>query len=296
MRHLSEEAKAKISAAHKGKPRPWTKEWRANIVAARKGYHHSAETKAKIGASNIGKHDMRGEKNPMFGKRGEETGFYGKHHTAEAKAKIGAAHRGENSPMYGKHYHHTQKYRAQLSVARMGENNPFFGKHHTEETRVKLSANWKGRHHTEETKAKMRANQMGRNNSFYGKHHSEDAIRKMMLAMNAKPNSSERKLEVILNSNWPNEWKYVGDGQVVFDGLNPDFINCNGKKLIIELFGDYWHSPEMIDSWRRSELGRMMSYSQFGYKTLVIWGHELKNESEIIHKIEQFSKSGAHRS
>lgn len=291
MRHLSEETKTKISAAHKGKPRHFTEEWIANLVAARKGYHHSAETRAKIGASNKGKHDMRGEKNPMFGKRGEETGFYGKHHTADAKAKIGVAHMGEKNHMYGKHFQHTEEYKVKMSADRLGEKNPFFGRHHTEETRAKLTANWKGRHHTEETKAKMSANQIGRNNSFYGKHHSEEAIRKMMLAMNAKPNDSERKLESILNKHWPDEWKYVGDGQVIFDGLNPDFINCNGKKLIIELFGDYWHSPEMTDSWRRSELGRMMVYSQFGYKTLVIWSHELKNESGVIHKIEQFSKS-----
>lgn len=29
---------------------------------------------------------------------------------------------------------------------------------------------------------------------------------------------------------------FVGIG-----GLCPDFVNCNGKKVIIELFGDYWH-------------------------------------------------------
>ena len=296
MGHLSEETKAKISAAHKGKPRHFTEEWIANMVAARKGYHHSAETKAKIGASNKGKHDMRGEKNPMFGRRGEKAPMFGKHQTADAKAKLSVAHMGERNPMYGKHLQHTEECKAQLSTARMGANNPFFGKQHTKETRAKISAIWTGRQHTKETRAKMSANQMGENNSFYGKHHSAEALRKMMLAMNIKPNGPERKLDNILSKNWPNEWKYVGDGQVSFDGLCPDFINCNSKKLIIELFGDYWHSPEMSDNWRRSELGRIMVFSQFGYKTLVIWERELRDESRVVLKIKQFERPIYYRS
>lgn len=291
MSHLSEETKAKISIALKGKH--FTEEHKAKISASQKGKpghmlgkHHTAEARAKIGASNKGKHDMRGERNPIFGRRGEKAPMFGKRHTEEARAKISASRMGKN---IGKHHHHTEEYKAKMSATRMGENNPFFGKHPSKEHRAKISAGVRGerngmfgKHHTKEAGAKMSASRKGR-------RRSEEATRKMMLAMNVKPNVPERKLINILSDNWPNEWKYVGDGQVIFDGLNPDFINCNGKKLIIELFGDYWHSPEIIDSWRRSELGRIMVYSQFGYKTLIIWEHELRDEDKVIARIAKFS-------
>ena len=182
------------------------------------------------------------------------------HLSEEHKSKISKALKGR--PF-------TQEHRAKIGASQKGKPGHLLGKHHTKEARAKMSI------------------------SRTGKRRSEEATRKMMLAMNIKPNIAERKLIDILNKNWPSEWKYVGDGQVSFDGLNPDFINCNSKKLIIELFGDYWHSPEITDSWRRSELGRMMVFSQFGYRTLIIWERELQDESEVISKIKQFQRLGA---
>jgi len=93
----------------------------------------------------------------------------------------------------------------------------------------------------------------------------------------------------LLKKSFPNEWKFVGDGQVILGGLNPDFINCNGRKLIIELFGDYWHGAKCTRPFVTEEERRDV-YGKYGYRQLVIWEHELKElpERSIVEKVRRF--------
>lgn len=106
-----------------------------------------------------------------------------------------------------------------------------------------------------------------------------------------KPTKPEKHLAGILDTYLSNQWQYNGDGQIRVGRRYPDFIHCNGHKAVIELFGDYWHSAQMIGSdWRRSELGTIMAYNSLGYRCLVIWEHELKDEQNVVAKVEQFIK------
>lgn len=98
-----------------------------------------------------------------------------------------------------------------------------------------------------------------------------------------RPNKQERRLLNILNGYWPLEWKYTGDGSFTLGHFIPDFVNCNSRKLIIELFGDYWHTEE-------DEVIKRDAYQDYGYRLLVIWEHELKSEQAVVAKIEQFMK------
>ena len=78
---------------------------------------------------------------------------------------------------------------------------------------------------------------------------------------------------------------------ITLAGLVPDFVNIDGKKEIIEVFGDYWHDSTKRDlSWHATELGRIMAYQAIGYKCLIIWEHELKelSEEQLINKIKLF--------
>lgn len=116
---------------------------------------------------------------------------------------------------------------------------------------------------------------------------------KRLKAAIKQPNRQEQKLETILEKWFPGEWKFVGDGEVILGKLNPDFINCNGKKQIIELFGCWYHGcplhhPNNEVSWQNTEIGKKVIYSRYGFKTLVIWEHELTNEKEIIDKVRNF--------
>lgn len=128
---------------------------------------------------------------------------------------------------------------------------------------------------------------------FKGLNNDPIFQQKRLKAAIKKPNRQERKLEAILEEWFPSEWKFVGDGEVILGKLNPDFINCNGKKQIIELFGCWYHGcplhhPNNEVRWQNTEIGKKVIYSRYGFKTLVIWEHELEDEEVVVDKITQF--------
>lgn len=95
------------------------------------------------------------------------------------------------------------------------------------------------------------------------------------------PNKPETIILNLLNKLFPKEWKFTGDYSLIINGKNPDFVNVNGQKKIIELAGDYWHEKSYTKD-------RAKVFKPFGYKTLVIWEHELKNINKVIKRIEKF--------
>lgn len=103
---------------------------------------------------------------------------------------------------------------------------------------------------------------------------------------NFKPNKPEKQLNNLLQNLLSHEYKYVGNGEFWIVGFNPDFINCNGQKKIIELFGDYWHNRK--DAKKRDKL-RLRTYKKYGYETLIIWEHELKQLDELEQRILIFN-------
>ena len=57
------------------------------------GYHHTKESKEKMSKTKIGMY--KGDKNPMYGKKGILAPAYGKHLTEEHKRKISLAKKGK---------------------------------------------------------------------------------------------------------------------------------------------------------------------------------------------------------
>ena len=182
-----------------------------------------------------------------------------------------------------------------------GESCPMRGKKHSDKTKIKIGLSNKGKH-----------NNSRENSPMWGKHHSEETIKKIIesnrkkgnyerisermknggalksrMANRISPNKPEKlMIDLIEKNNMP--FNYVGDGKVWFEGetqsFNPDFLSKNPKH-IIELFGDYWHKNTQI-----KDKERLDTYHKLGYKTLVIWEHELKNTNQIIEKIKEFIK------
>ena len=112
---------------------------------------------------------------------------------------------------------------------------------------------------------------------------------KARMANKSNPNKPEK---IIINLIQENNlsFNYVGDGKIWFTGktthFNPDFLSKNPRH-IIEVFGNYWHNlPKM----KIKDLERLETYKKYGYKTLVIWEHELKNLNEVLNKIKEFVK------
>ena len=201
------------------------------------GFHHSEETKAK----------MRGNQYAI-----------GHHHTEEIRARISATHKGNKNALGLRHSNET---RAKMSAShKLQWQDPVY--------RMKVFAGVIGKKRSERTKARISA-------ALKGRFISDSHLRNWIKANQIKPNKVELRLQDILDRHYPNQWKYVGDGQIIIGGRCPDFINVDGKKEIIELFGTHWHPP--FDVANRKE-----HYTQYGFRSAIIWEDELDDEKRLI--------------
>lgn len=105
-----------------------------------------------------------------------------------------------------------------------------------------------------------------------------------------KPTAPEKRLINIIEE-YKLPYKYVGDGTLTIYHLNPDFININGKKKLIEIFGDYYHTT-LATEWKDTELGKIMIYNSFGFKCLILWDHDMAKmtDSGIATLIKRFDR------
>jgi hypothetical protein len=244
---------------------------------SREGWHQSNESKAKISQSNKGKH------------KGWAPSFKGRHHTEETKRKISEAKKGRflgtNNPLYGrpspmKGKHLTEEHKRKISEANKGEICWRKGIPHTKETKKKMSFAAKGRHPSLETRKKISHALMER---WKNAEYRNRIVTAIMKGWRIKPNKKEILLDSILESLFPNEWKYVGDGQLIISGKCPDFWNGNGK--VLELFGDYFHKGENPQE-------RIDFFQQHNFDCCVIWEHELKQPEALREKIINFVTQG----
>ena len=193
----------------------------------------------------------------------------------------------------------SEETRQKMSDSLKGHKGYWEGKTHSEETKKKISESMKGKGsycRTEETLKRqsdshknpsdeIRTKMKNRQNRLWkDRKYKDDQVKAIIKGSYPEgPNVLEKKFFEILQSLYPNEWKFVGDGQMIINGKCPDFVNVNGQKKIIELFGDYWHDGD--DPKDRAKI-----FKPFGYQTLVIWEHELKNMDSVKFRIKKFSE------
>lgn len=167
----------------------------------------------------------------------------------------------------------------------------------------------KDKQHTEETKQKMRENHAdyrGEKHPLYRKHHSEETRRKMREKAKKRCESKEERErlsqmrkhqkfpknhtkieltfeEICKKYNLP--FRYVGDGSLWIGKkggtqINPDFIECNGKKIAIFVNGDYWHSPLLRYNIRNSQRvdWQIKICKHHKWIPVIIWESDLKRE------------------
>ena len=82
-------------------------------------------------------------------------------------------------------------------------------------------------------------------------------------------------------------YKYTGDGSFWIEWMNPDFVNCNGEKIAVEIFGDYWHKYRKGLKNYQTEEGRKKLLKKYGWDCIIIWESELKNEKLVLDKLRR---------
>jgi len=122
------------------------------------------------------------------------------------------------------------------------------------------------------------------------KEEEQRAIIKKIAQNQTKTNNGkthdEGLLEYTLELLFPGEWRYNEQCWFMLGRKFPDFVNVNGQKKVIEVFGDYWHEFKEVQE-------KKDYYAQFGYKTLVLWDHEIYNKYIDYRLVEFCSKSRA---
>jgi hypothetical protein len=232
-------------------------ETRHAMSVAQTGRKHSDETKAKMRAARLGKHCTELTKEKLrianLGKK-----LTGEHKVKFSKASLGKKFTEEHKDKL--RYKRSPETRARMSLAQKG-NTKCRGVKHTSETKLRMSL-----------AKKQQWQQLG---------YKEKTMRASMLGRFIHPNKPERAIQLLLGELFPLEWKFVGDGSFIIDCKNPDFINVNGQKKIVELFGDYWHKGE-------NPQDRIDSFAKYGFSTLVIWERELKDMSKLTERLKSF--------
>jgi len=227
----------------------------------------------------------------------------------ETKRKLSERFKGSNNPMYGKKRPDLIKINKDINIRRL-KAQKLKGRKRPLNVRKKISESKKGKKLTQEHKQKIREGMKKawkRLKSDYQKFmewrkkvseskkgdknpmKNPEVVKKMLMNRNYKiPNKMEEKLiNIIEKHKLP--FEYTGNGKIAIGKRNPDFINNNGKKLIIELFGEYWHNPLLNKiPYSRTYRETIKYYKKYGYKCLIIWDSELSNEKLIVKRIKSF--------
>ena len=183
--------------------------------------------------------------------------------------------------------------RTESEILRLRQAN--IGKKYPDEVNYKKGAFRRGRTYKEafgEKRAKEIHIKQSKTRTKVNKKLLADPtyVAKMMKTLAHHPNPEELYLDAILQLSFPHEWKFVGDGEFLIERKNPDFININGVKAIIEYNGftsknkdgSVWgHTPQR-------DAAKARFYAKYGFKTLNLYPKDLKNEIKLINKINKF--------
>lgn len=165
--------------------------WGENLIC------YSKETLEKM------RDRMTGNKNPMFGLKGEFNPNYGRKNSEESKKRMSESQKG-------KRISEEQKLKQSIAMT---------GKKHTEEARKKMSINnakyWQEKTFTEEHRKKISAALKGGTRNFTAEH--KDKIRKALLGSKQTPENKLKSqnaankaiIQLDLDGNFIKEWKSI---------------------------------------------------------------------------------------
>lgn len=256
-RKHTDEEKTKISQGLKGKPKSLKHREALSIV--QKGRHYSPATEFK---------------------KGQCSTFRGKHHTKETRLKLSQLHKGKhNSPsteFTSERVTDPEFHKRKMRALRKVMNRPEYKEKRREiSARLCQDPTYIAKiSHSEEMREYL---------SQLAQERVKDPEYVRKILSSRRPTDIEQTImDVVEKYNLP--YKYTGNGtfQVGSSGKYPDFVNVNGEKIAIDVFGDRWHNLEEIPE-------RKAIFAEYGWKLIIIWGHEIKelSEAEILAELRR---------
>jgi hypothetical protein len=153
-----------------------------------------------------------------------------------------------------------------------GDKNGMFGKKHTDVARHNMSVNHQGKTVWNKGLTKEVDIRLAKLANTKKNQWKDIEFAKMMLHRRT-PSGPEQSFIKLCK-----EFKYVGNGTLVIDGKNPDFVDSTGKKLV-EIWGDYFHKGQ-------NPQDRIDFFKTCGYDCIVIWASELKHPEQVVRKVQ----------
>lgn len=230
----------------------------------------SLETREKMRLSHINKMGTNG--------------FLGKHHNEETRNLIGLKHKGKKCNFYidGRTL---KKYFCKDCRKKINYQSIYRGN-----GRCSSCANiykWKDEEYRKKTSKNISNRAKDRCSTLEERQKLLERAKLGWKKLRVSPNIIEQKLEILLNKLFSNQYKYVGNCNFFVKNFNPDFINTNHQKKIIELYGDYWHK---LPGSKERDKNRLNTYKKYGYKTLIVWEHEFKDKEKLTEKLIKFNE------
>lgn len=78
-------------------------------------------------------------------------------------------------------------------------------------------------------------------------------------------------------------YRFTGDGDVIIGGKCPDFVNCNGKKIALEVFYR-GHKEEFRGGLERWKRNRSRVFARYGWK-IIYFNEKQVNEKYVLRKL-----------
>lgn len=273
-------------------------------------------------------YNMLGKRNPNYGGKLSR----GRTHSKEAREKMVIAKIGKLSPFKGKKMEEIvgKKKANELKKGRSiimrkwyeTHTHPLLGKHPSNATKIKISdKNTKFNISGEELVKLNETKTIGEMAKIYKVNYmtvfrrfkkfnikpsykvpkhiaklckTKQGKLKLLKRLNVKskkPNKLEGKvLGIIEQNNLP--YTYVGNFKFILGGRCPDFLNINGDKKVIEVFGEYWHNPLLNPRVNISKNynNTLKHYEKYGFDCLILWDYQINkmSDKELIKVIGDF--------